>query len=80
MDIKLLEAVARTAEPAILRAPEDIAVFLDLLSRRLVTGAVQTQADGQRYAAVHGLTADGRALLALARCTQRRSGNRTPSE
>lgn len=65
MDTRLLETVAASTASVILHGGEDINTFVSLLERNLVTGILHTPSAGRTYAEVHGLTPDGKALLAL---------------
>ncbi len=73
MDTKLLEASARTGHAVVLVEHADIDTFLALRAQELVTGVLHVLPTGARYATVHGLTPDGRALLALKQCVRQRS-------
>lgn len=49
----------------VLRDPQEVALFKSLHEKGLVSGEFYTTSSGENGAAVHGLTPDGRALLAL---------------
>jgi hypothetical protein len=60
----------------VLRDSDEIADFMALLERRLITGAIYTAPSGERCATAHDLTADGHALLALRKYTRERAAAR----
>jgi len=72
METKLLEAAARTGHAVVVIESVDIEAFLSLHSQNLIEGVLHILPAGARYATIHGLTPDGRALLALKRCLRRR--------
>jgi len=72
MDTTLLEAIAQSKDAVILRDESDIRNFLALQAEHLVAGAIEVPEGGPRHAVVYGLTAEGRALLALQQCLNKR--------
>lgn len=72
MDMKLLEAAVRTGRAIVIIERPDIEAFLILRAAKLIEGVLHILPTGARYATIHGPTPDGRALLALKRCLQRR--------
>lgn len=73
MDMKLLEAAARTGRAIVVIERPDIEAFLTLRAAKLIEGVLYIFPTGVRYATIHGPTPDGRALLALKRCLCQRS-------
>ncbi|WP_406624557.1 hypothetical protein [Acidovorax sp. SDU_ACID1] len=73
METKLLEATARTGHAVVVVERADIEAFLSLRAQKLIDGVLHILPTGARYATIHGLTPDGRALLAMRRCLRQRA-------
>lgn len=72
METKLLEAAARTGHALVVIEQPDIDAFISLRAQKLIDGVLHILPTGAKYATIHGLTPDGRALLALNRCLRQR--------
>lgn len=65
MDLDLLQRLVVSRLPIYLDRPDDVAAFMLLRDRELVTGSVVSESGCTPRVSVTSVTLDGRALLAL---------------